>query len=157
MAITKRFDRALFEANDKRCRDKVKELLAGIDVRDNPKKMGVDLQVFVNNEHMFNIECESKSHWAEEKFQYEDLNLPARKEKYTQLDKPTLFIIFSKDLSNHFLIPQDVLVTSPKVEVKNRYVYNGELFFKVDLKRAILNGLKDMVEQMMNSNIKRSV
>jgi len=153
---SKRFDRELFEQNDKLVRSRVREVMSNnstFELRDNPKKLGVDIQVFHNNEHVCNIELERKKVWTGE-FKYNTLQIPFRKKKYCELDKPTYFVVFNKDLDNYMVIYQDILVNSEVKEVPNKYVYSGELFFQVDISKVGFNNLQGELDEFLTKKKK---
>lgn len=144
MSIKKRFDPNLHADNDDLCRTAVKELLKDTkyNIVPNPKQRGVDLLVYdENGKHIANIECERKLVWSGEEFKYEDINFPHRKEKYAILEKPTVFIMFNKEMDNYLTVTGDVLISSPLKEVPNKYLYKGEMFYKVPKDKVKFNQL----------------
>jgi hypothetical protein len=155
MSARKRFDRELFNETDKLAREAVKELFADTTkyiIIDNPKKMGVDLQVFEplkSTEPVFNVECEIKKVWKEKDFQYESVQFPQRKAKYAQLDKKTIFVMFNADLTAYLTVTSDDLLSSPCVEVPNRYVYKGEYFYQVPLTKVKFNSIKKSIKEIL--------
>lgn len=151
-SVRKRFDRELYDQNDELARGVVKKLLAGTEyqVIDNPKKRGVDLLLYKNSQHIANIECEIKKVWKEKEFPYESIQIPERKEKYTQLDKPTIFVMANADQSAFVAISQTALLKSPKKEVPNKYVYKGEYFFQVPKDQASFNNLVKVIKEVTN-------
>ena len=86
--------------------------------------------------------------WKSGKFPYEDIQLPARKRKYCELDKPTLFVMFRKDGKKlKCFWSQDVLGSELR-EIPNKYVFSGEKFFKIPLKDSfdtILSAIRPYV------------
>lgn len=146
----KRFDINLYEQNDKLAKESAIKLLdkRKYKIEENPKKRGVDLLVYNKGEHIFNIECEIKRVWTGKDFPYESVQFPERKEKFAKLDKPTLFIMFNKDQSAFLAVDSRDLVKSPKVEVPNKYVYSGELFFQVPLKKVSFNDVKSIISKL---------
>lgn len=140
--MRKRFDPTLHALTDNPAREKVKELLkdSGYNVIDNPKKRGVDLLVYnEKGKHVANIECEIKLVWKALDFPYENIQFPERKEKYAILEVPTVFLMFNHDQSSYLTVTGDVLITSPKKEVPNKYVYKGEYFFQVPKDKVKFN------------------
>ncbi len=132
--IRKRFDPALHAQTDNQAREAVKSILkdSGFNIVDNPKVRGVDLLVYNDKgKHVANIECEIKLVWKVADFPYENIQFPERKEKYAILDVPTVFVMFNADMSSYLTVTGDVLISSPKKEVPNRYVYKGVYFFQV--------------------------
>lgn len=147
--MIKRFDATLHADNDVLCRTAVKDLLKNSDfnIVDNPKKRGVDLLVYdKNGKHVANIECERKLVWSGKDFKYEDINFPHRKEKYALLEKPTIFVMFNKEMDNYLTVTGDVLITSPLKEVPNKYLYKGEMFYKVLISKVKFNDLNNVIK-----------
>lgn len=150
MAIgKKKFDIGLYNANDNLARESVKKLFdgSGLEVRNNAKKTDVDLQVYKDNVHLFNIECEIKRVWTQKDFPYESVQFPSRKEKYAKLDKPTYFIMFNNDQSSYLVVKGSDLLASPQKEVPNRYVYKGEVFFQVNLNNVTMNSVEKIIKE----------
>lgn len=144
MSLKKRFDPSLHADNDQLVRTAIKEILkdSGYNVIDNPKKRDVDLLVYdKNGKHVANIECERKLVWSGPDFKYEDINFPHRKEKYAILDKPTVFVMFNKEMTDYLTVTGDVLISSPLKEVPNKYLYKGEMFYKVPKDKVKFNAI----------------
>lgn len=142
--MRKRFDPTLHALTDDPARKKVKELLkdSGFNVVDNPKKRGVDILVYdEKGKHVANIEAEIKLVWKAVDFPYDNVQFPERKEKYAIDKVPTVFIMFNHDQSSYLTVTGDVLITSPKKEVPNKYVYKGEYFFQVPKDKVKFNSL----------------
>lgn len=137
----KRFDPELYAANDALAKEFVKNLLKGTAYQaiDNVKKRGVDLLIYKDSVHICNIECEIKRVWKESKFPYESVQIPARKEKYAILDKPTIFVMLNNTQSDYLAFTNKEMLASPKVEVPNKYVYKGEYFFQIDKNSVVFN------------------
>jgi hypothetical protein len=146
----KRFDPKLYEENDVIARNCVKNILKGSEyqVLDNPKKRGVDLLVYKDSVHIANIECEIKRVWKDKDFIYNTVQIPSRKEKYSKLDKPTIFVMFNNDQTQYLSIKDTTLLASPKKEVPNKYVFKGELFFQVPKDQVIFNDLLEVLEEV---------
>lgn len=152
MSIRKRFDPKLYAENDIIAKEFAKGLLKGSEfqVVENPKKRGVDLFVYRDSQHIANLECEIKRVWKTKEFPYESVQIPERKTKYTQLEKPTIFVMLNDDQSSYLAIPQQVLLNSPVKEVPNKYVYKGEMFYQVPLKNVHLNNLIKAIKEAIN-------
>lgn len=137
----KRFSKYLFEENDEKAKNTVEALkdFFGIDeFRDSENRYQIDRKGYRQGAHVVNVEVEVKQHWKDghEPFPFEDINLPLRKEKYFELEHPTYFVIFSADCRGGMIFSDRTAKHSPKVEVPNRYVREGELFYKIPLSRA---------------------
>lgn len=72
----------------------------------------VDFHVYRNGGHFANIEVEVKKTWKTKEFTYSDIQLLPRKKKFWEdethnLGRPTMFVMFNQDLSNHLVILSD--------------------------------------------------
>lgn len=133
--LTKRFDQKLFEENDAAARHAVTQyLLATSDVivENNPDKYGVDLLV-TGGLQDYAIECEIKRVWKGADFPWNTVQLPARKQKFSELGIPVEYWILNADLTYAMLIRSDVLQHLTPVEVPNKYVARGEMFYQIPL------------------------
>lgn len=143
--MRKKFDKALYEENDAKARKAAKEVLKDYEVIDNPRKMGVDLIVLDKNNKdkvLFYVECECKRVWKKD-FLYDTVQFPERKKKYTELDKPTYFIMFNHDFSEYLVVKGSDLAASPLEIVPNKYITYGEKFFKVPISKVTFNKFKE--------------
>ena len=153
--MRKLFDRELYEKYDSLAKNAVKNLFKDVssltghdfDIQENVKKRGVDLLAYAFGNHIFNIETEVKRVWKGE-FEYDSVQFPERKQKFAELDKPTLFIMFSEDLSQYLVVNNTDLLNAPKAMVRNRYVSYGENFFQVPLDKVIFNDLRKALINM---------
>jgi hypothetical protein len=131
----KPFNRSLYNRYDGKARKWFAKVLPeGYTAEDNPRKTGVD--VIVRNEDgdiVFYVELEVKCLWKRS-FPFRTLHLPERKKKYTSLKYPTLFVIFNNDGTQYKCVWSKYVLKSPLVEVRNRYVYRGEMFFDIPVK-----------------------
>lgn len=149
---TKRFDKKLFDDNDAICRKKVKSLFknSGLKILDNTQRFGVDLLIYKDEEHVGNIELERRKGVFEgSKFKYDTINYPGRKEKFLSLELPTYFISFSEDLKNFLVVKDKDIKKSPKEEVRNKYVFNNELFYKVKIEKAVQNDINVIIKGVL--------
>lgn len=106
----------------------------GYVAEDNPRKTGVDLIVKKEGEIVFYVECEIKKALLNGEFDYDEVNLPERKKKFTNLKYPTLFMIWCP-LGEYLICFWDKWLNRCKLEeVHNKYMRKGEYFFKVPLK-----------------------
>ena len=134
MGKRKKFDRKLFEENDRKARGIAKKFLedAGYKAIDNPKKYGPDLIVTKNDEVRGFVECEIKRVWKGKDFPYESVQFPERKGKYVfKNDEPVTFLMLNEDCSRMLLVDGNDVVDSPLVEVSNRFIRAGEYFYQV--------------------------
>jgi hypothetical protein len=139
MSKKKRFDKALFTENDSPAR------IAGIRywsalgyiAAPNYDKYGPDLIVITDSERFYS-EVEIKRVWSGETFQYDTLQIPERKQKFAGLDLPCTFMVFNNEQTYAFLCEGDTLIASPLVEVPNKYVHAGEMFYQVPISKLKL-------------------
>lgn len=151
--IRKKFDTQLYNECDSPAKKAVQALFeqhgfGSFDIVENPKKRGVDLLVYKKGEHLFNIETEIKRVWKGDKFPYDNVQFPERKQKFAELDKPTIFVMFNEDLSSYLAVVDEDLLSSPTEMVRNRFVSYGENFFQVPLDRVYFDGLKKAIKQL---------
>ncbi len=152
--VRKRFDKALHEKTDTLAKNKAIGILENVRncrVIENPNRHGVDLLVYnQKDEHIFNCEVEIKTNWKSgEDFKYPDVNFLDRKAKYCKLDKPTIFMIFNEDLSQYLTVKGDDVLSSPQEVVKNKYCYDGELFYKLPLTKVKFNDVKSSIKEIL--------
>jgi len=79
----------------------------------------------------FYVECEVKTVWKGEVFPYETVQLPQRKSKF--FISPTLFFIWNNELSNALMFKSEDIKDLTPVEVCNKYVASGEMFYQIPL------------------------
>lgn len=133
---TKRFDKELHDIYDKMGRDIVKDFVSsfwGMQAQDNPNRYGVDLHLYTDDVLVGYAEVEVRLAWKTLEFPYEDLNVPERKRKLLVQDLPTFFFSINKDGTALFHCRSDVVLESKVEEVRNKYVFRDEQFFKVPL------------------------
>jgi hypothetical protein len=83
----------------------------------------------------FYVETEIKRYLSVVKnFDFDTLHLPKRKKKFCELDRPTLFMLFSEEGDKYLCVWSTYVLKSPLKEIKNRYVKKGELFFDISIK-----------------------
>ena len=128
------FSKSLFDETDTSARAAAKLYWQslGYTVEDHPDRYAVDLIVDTGTE-TFYCEVEIKKVWSGTTFKYDTLQIPERKSKFAKLDKPAYFMVFNNEVTHAFLCPSSILLSSPVVEVPNKYVYKGEMFFQVPI------------------------
>ncbi len=137
MSIRKRFDKQLFEDNDKISRAAATKYFEnkGFVVKPNPQRYGPDLMLFKKENFIGFVETEIKRVWKDEDFKYADVQFPERKGKYVDKDPITFFMM--NDTENRALLVEGKdVVGSPIKEVPNKYVFKGEKFFIVPLEKV---------------------
>jgi len=134
--MLKKFSKVLFDENDAIGKHVGIHFAAQIEdeviIRIEPTKYGVDL-VAVGKKHHF-IECEVKYNWKGGPFPYETIQVLGRKEKY--FAQGAGLILVSANLQDFLYLTAKQILASPKVKVRNKYVFEGEEFFQVPAKKA---------------------
>lgn len=138
--MKKPFDKDLYAENDSLARAAGKRYWQsqGYMVEDNSDRYGPDLIVTTHEEEKFYGEVEIKKVWSGKDFAYDTLQIPARKKKFLLLERPCMFIVFNNEQTHGFLCTHSELAASPVVEVSNKYVRAGELFYQVPINKLIL-------------------
>jgi len=138
--LKKRFDKDLYSENDYLARAAGKKYWAfqGYKVEDNSDRYGPDLVVTTHDGEIFYGEVEIKKVWSGKDFQYDTLQIPARKKKFLILERPCMFIVFNNEQTYGFLCTHSELAVSPIVEVSNKYVRAGEMFYQVPINKLLL-------------------
>lgn len=141
LSTSRSFRKDQFDLHDEAAKNGVRAILEpmGYVVTQNPKRYEVDLLIYKDGEHLFNVEAEVKSHWGAGAFQYSDVQICERKQKYALLDKPTYYFMFNRDLTQYLVIKDKDLLKSPLKEVPNRRHWSGEYFFKVPVSKVVFN------------------
>ena len=153
----KKFDYDLFRANDRLARDIGKAYWKNkrYDVEDNPDKYGPDLlvsEIIIDPgiSESFYCEMEIKRAWKGKDFKYKTCQIPQRKAKYLDRNTyklPCNFLIINNEYEWAFYIKGEDVAASPLVEVPNKYVPSGEMFFQVSLDFCNLEELKDVIKK----------
>lgn len=131
----KKFDKALYKEYDESAKDRTKKFLRsrGFEVKDHPNKYAQDL-VANKDGSEFLVECEVKLVWDEPKFPFDTIQLPERKKKFFK--KRTVFFIWNKALDDAIYFWSDHVKHIKPVEVKNKFVKSGELFYQIPLDKT---------------------
>jgi hypothetical protein len=133
----KKFSTDLFSSYDSPARAAVMEYVSrnGLYIQQNDDKYGPDLVVFKGFKPHYYIEAEVKRVWKPEqdRFPWSTIQIPERKGKFLKLGKPIEFWVLREDLARAIIIPDFVISNSPLVEVKNKFIKEGELFFRIEL------------------------
>lgn len=133
--VQKKFSKSLHRSSDPKSRKVVKEYLLkqGIIVKDNPNQYGVDL---ISEDGTLLVEVEHRLVWTDEEFPYSEINVPERKAKFLAEGK-SQYIIVSRDFSHIGIIDahavKPYIVNTNLVENRNRFVRDGEYFFKIPI------------------------
>jgi hypothetical protein len=97
---------------------------------ENPDQYGVDLLV-EGKGRKFGCEVETKTGWHGPKFEFPNLRIPFRKQKFTD-DRVTFFVLNS-GRTHAAVVSRQKLLKSPVVQVKNKMVPMGDYFYEIDL------------------------
>jgi len=97
---------------------------------ENPDQYGVDLLV-EGKGRKFGCEVETKTRWHAPKFEFPNLRIPFRKQKFTD-DRVTFFVLNS-GRTHAAVVSRQKLLKSPEVQVKNKMVPMGDFFYEIDL------------------------
>lgn len=148
--MRKKFDKKLYEACDLKAKTKAIALLKTHDLKacESPVKTDVDLMVYRDRDHLFNLETEVKLVWQEDAFPYANVQFPQRKQKYAILEKPTIFVMFNANMDKYLSVTSADLIKSPLEMVRNKYVKFGEYFFQVPLSKVSFNNLGESITKL---------
>lgn len=144
MAVRKPFNRALYEAYDKKAKDTLVEYLLSKDhtIVNTEENYYVDVVTQKNGLTYLN-EAEVKvawkgdwpEHWAE-------IRIPERKQrlldKYKEEEAVLNFYVFREDMEQVWRIKDTLLTQESLGEAKGRYIRKGELFFHIPYTKAEL-------------------
>lgn len=132
--VNKPFNQALHDLCDPPARQAViayGKMKWGIDFRENPDIYGIDLLGYKNEVLCCYIEIEMRD-WRDTGvlYPYETIHIPARKEKFFQ-KLHTAYFIVTRNFKSAYWIPTHKILESPKKEVPNNSVKEGEYFYDV--------------------------
>jgi hypothetical protein len=133
IGVSKKFSSSLLKSNDPKSRKVVKEYFAkqNIPLEDNENKYGVDL---ISKDGSIQIEVEHRLVWKSAEFPFAEVNVPERKAKFF-VENHICYVILSEDYSHIGMIDgkrlMPYLITENLKESSNKYVREGEMFYKV--------------------------
>tara|TARA_E500000318_G_scaffold18937_1_gene19701 strand:+ start:1579 stop:2028 length:450 start_codon:yes stop_codon:yes gene_type:complete len=142
--IRKTFNRALYEAYDKKAKDALVSHLKSKDhvIVNTEENYFVDV---VSQKHglTFLNEAEVKVAWKEDwPTHWKEIRIPERKQrlldKYEGDDGVLNFYVFREDLKQAWRIKDTLLTKESLGEAKGRYIRPGELFFHIPYEKAEL-------------------
>jgi len=131
----KPFSKALHQSNDPQSRRVIIEYFGkkGIPLVENTNQYGVDL---LSPDGAVRMELEHRISWTEYDFNYDTVNVPERKAKFLN-DGVTAYTILSRDFSRMGIIEgKDIkayIVDTNLHLNKNKYVKDGEFFYKIPI------------------------
>ena len=134
----KQFDPELHAQWDELGRNAVKKLFRGLghDCRDNPDKYGVDLILYRDGKPIGYAEVEVKPNWDNTKWPFKTVNVPSRKKKLLDNELPTWFFCVNNQGTYVMAVDSDTVLSSPLQENPNKYIKEGEYFYKVPVEKA---------------------
>ena len=135
----KQYDQKLSDENDYRSRDIVKRYMMQKwkVVAYDFLEYEVDLIVKRNQSWVAFVEVEVRF-WANELCPFPTIHIAKRKEKFFQQKLPVVFFAVTKSLHYGYWCKADAVLTSPVVEIKNKYVANNEYFYDVPINKFTL-------------------
>ena len=134
----KRFDKTLYEQNDKIAKDAILKYL-GSGWKENPKKRDPDI---ISDDGLKFVEVEIKRVWKGAAFPYGDIQLPYRKGKWKDLD--IVFYVLNNEQTHAIKIPRTSLKDKYLREVPNKYVYEGEYFYGIPMDECEIIELQEI-------------
>jgi hypothetical protein len=98
----------------------------GLKVKENPNRYGVDLICYRSETPVGALEVEVRQLGFD---QHGSIHAAQRKDKLFQEGLPTLFFAVTQDLSRAYWVKANLIANCPLIEVHNKYVSKGELFY----------------------------
>jgi hypothetical protein len=132
--IRKQFNQDLHDQYDNFGRDKIIKYYAdnGLELRNNPNQYGVDLIAYDDGDKIGYVEVEVRQSWKENIFPFDSLHVPERKKKLLDNDLHTVLVSVNCYGTRAFICDYRIVLASPLLESPNKYIANGEKFYKVD-------------------------
>jgi len=144
MSTYKPFSQDLHDVYDAPARQAVStwmQMKKGYEVRENPNRYGVDLICFRLGSPVGALEVEVRQLGFDS---HRSIHVAQRKEKLFQEGLPTLFFALTQDLHRAYYLKADLIKDCPLVEVHNRYVGKGEMFYDVPITMFKIANLTDV-------------
>ena len=132
----KKFDQKLHDKTDVPARTVTKYYVGrfGYDAEDNPNIYGVDL--IVPDVCYIEVECRLMWDKNDAVFPYKTLHVPHRKRKFFNQDLPVLLFTWNKALTHFIRLHENVIKSSPVIEIPTQAMPEGEHFYDVDISRG---------------------
>ena len=108
-----------------------------VELQDNQDTYGVDLVAYRDNQKVGYVEVEVRAAW-DGLFPFDTLNIPYRKKKLLENNLPTVLVAFNKQGTLAYICKDITVLNSPVVEIKNKYMAKGEMFYQVPLDKIKL-------------------
>lgn len=134
--VKKKFSRALYEKSDKKAKDVIRKYLQskGHTLKKDEEKFACDIE---GEDHGWEVEIKYswKGDWPTA---WEDVRIPCRKERLLkQKGKENItFYVLNSECNQAWEITGEAVSSSNRVEVPNRFVPEGELFFSILVSNA---------------------
>jgi hypothetical protein len=127
-----KFDKESFARADAKAREATTSYLQshGYIVYPHPDTYAQDL-VAEKGDRKFLVECEQKSLWRGQRFPFDSVQLPERKQKF--FNERTLFFIWNNEWDSAMVFWSHMIKDLEPVEVPNRRISKGEYFFQIPL------------------------
>jgi hypothetical protein len=143
----KEFSQELYDANDLSARLRVIDFFSpmmarlGFDIDNSEDQYAPDIEIRGNDGAIVaHIEVEVKHAWDYGVFPFDTIQLPERRKK--SADIGCRFAMLNRHHTRMAYILPHVLLQSPLVEVANKYVKSGEMFYQVPTSEAIFYQLR---------------
>jgi hypothetical protein len=135
----KKYDQQLSDENDQRSRDIVKKYMQSQwnAVAYDFLTYEIDLIVKRNQTWVAFVEVEVR-YWQNELCPYKTIHVAKRKEKFLHQKLPVVFFAVTKSLNYGYWCKAEDILSSPIVEIKNKYVANNEYFYDVSIDKFTL-------------------
>ena len=140
----KPFSQYLHDKYDAPARKAVSEWVQmkwNVECKDNPNKYGVDLIVCRLGVPVGALEVEVRQEGFD---QFGSIHKAQRKDKLTLGNLPVLFFALTHDLHRAYWAKVSSLENCPLIEVPNKYVAKGELFYDCPIKLFKIAELTDL-------------
>ena len=144
MSTYKPFSQDLHDVYDAPARQAVSiwmQMKKGYEVRENPNRYGVDLICFRSGSPVGALEVEVRQEGFD---QFGSIHKAQRKDKLTLGNLPVLFFALTHDLHRAYWAKVSSLENCPLIEVPNKYVAKGELFYDCPIKLFKIAELTDL-------------
>ena len=134
--VRKKFSRTLYDKSDKKAKDVIRTYLQkkGHTLKKNEEKFSCDIE---GEEHGWEVEIKYswKGDWPSS---WEDVRIPYRKNRLLkQKGKENItFYVLNSECEQAWEITGEAVAAADQVEVPNRFVPEGELFFSILVSNA---------------------
>lgn len=129
----KKFDKSLYNKCDPQAKLKIENFLrsTGCEVTHKPEDYKTDVEFFYKGKKRF-MEIERKVGWDSNVFPFNTVVLSLRREKSFQV--ADWMAVLNNKMNKVLICKTNYILTSPKKELSNKYVKDGEFVFDVPIK-----------------------